>query len=152
MSRGIRERTESVASTANPKIASARPALKSQRGTRKDERGINSSFRVETSLVTALPLFAGLDLDQGGQAVVGGHDIRQSSFPQAVDELHRRSNVFDPALIEAVRRGRREEFARFTWEGEVPDPQDEATFLRSKVNPARATEGRGRSCTGSTET
>jgi maltooligosyltrehalose trehalohydrolase len=25
----------------------------------------------------------------------------------------------DPALIEAVRRGRREEFARFTWEGEV---------------------------------
>ena len=49
----------------------------------------------------------------------------------------------DPALVEAVRRGRRQEFARFTWEGEVPDPQDEATFLRSKVNPVLATKGRG---------
>jgi len=50
----------------------------------------------------------------------------------------------DPALVEAVRRGRREEFARFTWEDKVPDPQDEATFLGSKVNPVLATAGRGR--------
>lgn len=34
----------------------------------------------------------------------------------------------DPALVEAVRTGRREEFADFAWQGEVPDPQDEATF------------------------
>jgi maltooligosyltrehalose trehalohydrolase len=40
----------------------------------------------------------------------------------------------DPGLIEAVRRGRREEFARFHWQGEVPDPQDEKTFQRSKLN------------------
>ena len=40
----------------------------------------------------------------------------------------------DPALIEAVRRGRREEFAAFAWQGEPPDPQDEATFRRSKLN------------------
>jgi len=39
----------------------------------------------------------------------------------------------DPGLIEAVRRGRREEFSAFGWEGEIPDPQDIATFLRSKV-------------------
>jgi len=39
----------------------------------------------------------------------------------------------DPELIEAVRRGRREEFAAFQWQGDVPDPQDEATFLRSKL-------------------
>lgn len=39
----------------------------------------------------------------------------------------------DPELIEAVKRGRKEEFAGFQWEGEIPDPQDEATFLRSKV-------------------
>ena len=38
----------------------------------------------------------------------------------------------DPDLVEAVRRGRREEFADFAWQGEVPDPQDEATF-RSAV-------------------
>ncbi|MDP2968233.1 MAG: DUF3459 domain-containing protein, partial [Deltaproteobacteria bacterium] len=40
----------------------------------------------------------------------------------------------DPELIEAVREGRREEFAAFRWEGEIPDPQDEATFLRSKIH------------------
>ncbi len=40
----------------------------------------------------------------------------------------------DAGLIEAVRRGRREEFAAFHWEGETPDPQDETTFLRSKLN------------------
>lgn len=40
----------------------------------------------------------------------------------------------DPDLIEAVRRGRREEFEQFRWAGEIPDPQDEATFLRSKLN------------------
>jgi maltooligosyltrehalose trehalohydrolase len=36
-------------------------------------------------------------------------------------------------LIEAVRRGRGEEFKAFEWKGELPDPQDEATFLRSKL-------------------
>jgi len=40
----------------------------------------------------------------------------------------------DAALAEAVRRGRREEFSGFAWQGEVPDPQDEVTFLRSKIN------------------
>ena len=39
----------------------------------------------------------------------------------------------DPELIAAVRRGRREEFASFQWQGEVPDPQDEATFLSAKL-------------------
>ncbi len=41
----------------------------------------------------------------------------------------------DPDLVEAVRRGRREEFAAFAWQGELPDPQSEATFLRSKIDP-----------------
>jgi maltooligosyltrehalose trehalohydrolase len=40
----------------------------------------------------------------------------------------------DAGLIEAVRKGRREEFVAFGWSGEVPDPQDEATFLRSQLN------------------
>lgn len=40
----------------------------------------------------------------------------------------------EPALIEAVRRGRREEFAAFRWQGEIPDPQDEATFKRARLN------------------
>ncbi len=40
----------------------------------------------------------------------------------------------DPSLIEAVRKGRREEFSRFKWRGRIPDPQDESTFLRSKLH------------------
>jgi len=40
----------------------------------------------------------------------------------------------DAALIEAVRKGRKEEFAQFSWEGETPDPQSEETFRRSKLN------------------
>jgi maltooligosyltrehalose trehalohydrolase len=40
----------------------------------------------------------------------------------------------DPGLVEAVRRGRREEFASFGWQDSVPDPQDERTFQRSHLN------------------
>jgi len=40
----------------------------------------------------------------------------------------------DQALIDAVRKGRQEEFAAFAWEGKVPDPQDETTFRNSKLN------------------
>jgi maltooligosyltrehalose trehalohydrolase len=47
----------------------------------------------------------------------------------------------DPELIEAVRRGRKEEFAAFEWPEEPPDPQSEETFLRSKVNHLLKREG-----------
>jgi maltooligosyltrehalose trehalohydrolase len=40
----------------------------------------------------------------------------------------------DEALVEAVRKGRKDEFSHFQWEGEVPDPQAEATFMRSKID------------------
>jgi len=39
-----------------------------------------------------------------------------------------------PDLIEAVRKGRREEFSAFEWQGEIPDPQDEATFFTARLN------------------
>ncbi len=39
----------------------------------------------------------------------------------------------DPDLIDAVRRGRREEFEEFDWLGEAPDPHDERTFQASKL-------------------
>jgi len=47
----------------------------------------------------------------------------------------------DPSLIEAVRRGRQEEFAAFEWQQEIPDPQDEATFLIAKINHGLYKEG-----------
>lgn len=40
----------------------------------------------------------------------------------------------DQELIDAVRRGRQEEFAAFCWQEDFPDPQEEATFLRAKLN------------------
>jgi malto-oligosyltrehalose trehalohydrolase len=41
----------------------------------------------------------------------------------------------EPWLAEAVAEGRREEFAGFGWPpGDIPDPQDKATFLRSKLD------------------
>jgi maltooligosyltrehalose trehalohydrolase len=39
----------------------------------------------------------------------------------------------DPELIEAVRKGRKAEFAAFHAEGEAPDPQLEETFTQSKL-------------------
>lgn len=43
----------------------------------------------------------------------------------------------DAGLVQAVRKGRKEEFAHFGWEGEVPDPAAEATFLNSKIDLER---------------
>jgi maltooligosyltrehalose trehalohydrolase len=40
----------------------------------------------------------------------------------------------DGGLIEAIRNGRREEFAAFAWSGEPPDPQAESTFAASRLN------------------
>jgi maltooligosyltrehalose trehalohydrolase len=47
----------------------------------------------------------------------------------------------DPELIEAVRHGRRMEFASFQWQGDVPDPQDEATFSSAKLDHGLRSEG-----------
>jgi maltooligosyltrehalose trehalohydrolase len=45
----------------------------------------------------------------------------------------------DPELGEAVKRGRRQEFAAFGWDpNEIPDPQAEDTFLRSKLDWSEA--------------
>jgi len=44
-------------------------------------------------------------------------------------------------LADAVRRGREAEFASFHWQGSPPDPQDEATFLRSKLDHSRRHTG-----------
>jgi len=53
-----------------------------------------------TGLVTELPLFNGLDLDEPAQFVVGGHDVRRGSFRETVREMQLRANVFEPAVAE----------------------------------------------------
>jgi maltooligosyltrehalose trehalohydrolase len=45
----------------------------------------------------------------------------------------------DPALIEAVRQGRKREFATFGWT-DIPDPYDRGTFDRSRLQPCLETD------------
>jgi maltooligosyltrehalose trehalohydrolase len=48
----------------------------------------------------------------------------------------------DPALIDAVRRGRQQEFAHFGWKAEeIPDPQDPSTFERCRLDPNKLDTG-----------
>ena len=51
-------------------------------------------------------------------------------------------NHSDPRLIEAVREGRRREFAAFAWRGDVPDAQAIETFARSRLNHTLRQSGR----------
>ncbi len=47
----------------------------------------------------------------------------------------------DQDLVEAVRKGRRAEFAHFGWKPEdIPDPQDPATFERSRIHPGQQSD------------
>jgi maltooligosyltrehalose trehalohydrolase len=48
----------------------------------------------------------------------------------------------DTDLIEAVRQGRREEFADFSWKGDPPDPQSEATFRQCLLDHDLKRKGR----------
>lgn len=55
-----------------------------------------------TGLVTALPRFNAVPFDDPARFVLGGHDIRQSSFARSAAELHQRSGVFSESLLGAV--------------------------------------------------
>jgi maltooligosyltrehalose trehalohydrolase len=47
----------------------------------------------------------------------------------------------DPDLIEAVRTGRKKEFAAFISRADPPDPESVETFLRSKLDPEKRKVG-----------
>jgi maltooligosyltrehalose trehalohydrolase len=49
----------------------------------------------------------------------------------------------DADLVEAVRRGRAEEFSGFEWSGDPPDPQSEETFARSRIGWEARGQGDG---------
>lgn len=54
-------------------------------------------------LTTQLPMFDGLPLPAAGDFVIGGHDIRESSFLASANEFRDNSGVFRPEWIEACR-------------------------------------------------
>jgi maltooligosyltrehalose trehalohydrolase len=44
----------------------------------------------------------------------------------------------DEGLVDAVRKGRQAEFSHFGWKGQIPDPQSEDTFERSRLDHSLA--------------
>ncbi len=54
-----------------------------------------------TGLVTDLPMFGGLPLPEPADFVVGGHEIRETSFQESVEEFRRNSGVFPIEWIAA---------------------------------------------------
>ncbi len=56
-----------------------------------------------TGLVTELPLFQGLPLADLGSFVIGGHDIRNTSFAESAQEFRRSSGVYEADWIAACR-------------------------------------------------
>ncbi|MCA9017954.1 MAG: inositol-3-phosphate synthase, partial [Planctomycetaceae bacterium] len=62
------------------------------------QKGLTSS----SGLVSANPFFQKLNLVDWDQLVIGGHEIRETSFVDAAKHFSETSGVFHPALIQAV--------------------------------------------------
>jgi myo-inositol-1-phosphate synthase len=56
-----------------------------------------------TGLVTELPVFAGLPLPDPGDLVIGGHDIRATSFDESAEEFRVASGVFEAGWLSACK-------------------------------------------------
>jgi myo-inositol-1-phosphate synthase len=90
-----------------------------------------------TGLVTALPKFAGVNFDEPAQFVIGGHDIRQTSFGRTVAELHQRSNVFSESLLAAT-AGQLEAWSANVRPGVVYQPSAVIAALADRPDVRRA--------------
>ena len=64
--------------------------------------GLQAGVAPETALVTSLPRFQRLKLADWPQFVIGGHEIRETTFAAEAEVLHRNSRVFDRDLLNAV--------------------------------------------------
>lgn len=56
----------------------------------------------ETALVSSRPQFQDLNLIDWKQLVIGGHEIRQTTYTAEADVLYRNSRVFSPELLSGV--------------------------------------------------
>ncbi len=90
-----------------------------------------------TGLVTALPKFAHVPFDSPASFVIGGHDIRQSSFARAAAELHQRSGVFSESLLGAV-AGQLDEWSANVRAGVVFKPNPVIAALADRPDVRRA--------------
>jgi len=63
---------------------------------------LQHGLTTETALVSALSQFATLDLVDWTGIVVGGHEIRQTSFVESATALNEQSGVFAPSMLSAI--------------------------------------------------
>ncbi|GAB4139019.1 MAG: inositol-3-phosphate synthase [Planctomycetaceae bacterium] len=56
----------------------------------------------EAGLVSSLPMFSEADLIDWSQIVIGGHEIRETSYAAEAATLQKLSNVFSESLLEAI--------------------------------------------------
>ena len=64
--------------------------------------GLQNGVAPETALVTSLPKFQRLELADWSQFVIGGHEIRETTYAVEAEVLHQNSRVFDRDLLNAV--------------------------------------------------
>lgn len=74
--------------------------------------GLARRLTPTTGLVTAQPLFDGLGLPEPADFIIGGHDIRQTSFQASAEEFHAGSNAIEPELVIACKEELRAATAR----------------------------------------
>ncbi len=55
-----------------------------------------------TGLVSALPPFASLDLAQWDELVIGGHEIRETTYSAEAQVLLEQSKVFNPQMLSSI--------------------------------------------------
>ncbi len=64
--------------------------------------GLQAGVAPETALVTSLPKFTRLNLADWSQFVIGGHEIRETTYAAEAEVLYNNSRVFDRDLLNAV--------------------------------------------------
>ena len=103
--------------------------------------------RAQGDRLTTLVPFAALKL-AAGLELLGAPNIpllfMGEEYGETAPFLYFTSHT-DPGLAQAVREGRRQEFAQFSWGREVPDPQDPDTFQRSLLQHQLREHERGQS-------
>lgn len=64
--------------------------------------GLQAGVAPETALVTSLPKFSRLKMADWSQFVIGGHEIRETTYAAEAEVLRDKSRVFDRDLLNAV--------------------------------------------------
>ncbi|UYL09623.1 malto-oligosyltrehalose trehalohydrolase [Bdellovibrio sp. SKB1291214] len=101
-----------------------------QIGNRKDGERLISLSGADAQKLAASLLF----LSGGLPLIFMGEEIGETApFLYFVDHT-------DKNLLQAVREGRKKEFASFGWKEEPPDPGAEETFIRSRVDWVKAAQ------------